>query len=186
MLYIAENKRKFIEMVNRLFQSSSRDKRVCSRRRTWKFEAFLFKFQSVQLGPVSRGSQIDQSQSENGLAMWYLTIIPQVRFGYEMVDNERGAYCRVGYNHLISNKRGWNNCFIKNAHKISRILPDFICKSNQIQVSFNFGQTRTVTIFGEHGIMADIPWWLKPVRNLELHYPMIQFLIIWVVNILHG
>ena len=69
MLYVAESKRKFIEMVNRLFQSSSRDKRVCSRRRTWKFEAFLFKFQSVQLGPVSPGSQIDQSQSENGLAM---------------------------------------------------------------------------------------------------------------------
>ena len=26
---------------------------------------------------------------------------------------------RVGYNHLISNKREWNNCFIKNAPKIS-------------------------------------------------------------------
>ena len=41
---------------------------------------------------------------------------------------------RVGYNNLISNKREWNNCFIKNAHKISRILPDFICKNNRVLV----------------------------------------------------
>ena len=27
-------------------------------------------------------------------------------------------------NHVISNKREWNNCFIKNAHKISLNLPD--------------------------------------------------------------
>ena len=46
----------------------------------------------------------------------YLTIIPQARVGYEMIDSQRGA--RVGYNHLISNKREWNNCFIKNASKL--------------------------------------------------------------------
>ena len=37
----------------------------------------------------------------------------------------------VGYNHLISNKREWNNCFVRNALKISRILPNFICKNNR-------------------------------------------------------
>ena len=42
----------------------------------------------------------------------------------------------VGYNHLISNKREWNNCFIKNAPKISRILPDFICKNNRFSPCF--------------------------------------------------
>ena len=31
-----------------------------------------------------------------------------------MIDSQRGALRRVGYNHLISNKREWNNCFIKN------------------------------------------------------------------------
>ena len=36
----------------------------------------------------------------------------------------------VGYNYVISNKCEWN-CFIKNAHKISRILPEFICKNNR-------------------------------------------------------
>ena len=38
-------------------------------------------------------------------------------------------------------------------------------------------QTRTVNIFGEHGIMA------KPIRALELHYSMIQFLIITITTI---
>ena len=54
---------------------------------------------------------------------------------------------------------------------------------------------RLLTIFVEHGIMAHIPWWLiyhdgsytmmaKPMKTLQLHYPMIQFLII--VNILEA
>ena len=54
----------------------------------------------------------------------YLTIIPRGCVEYEMIDSQRGAERRVGYNHLISNKREWNNCFIKNAHKISLNLPD--------------------------------------------------------------
>ena len=33
---------------------------------------------------------------------------------------------RVGYNHLISNDRQWNNCFIKNSPKISLNLPELI------------------------------------------------------------
>ena len=40
--------------------------------------------------------------------------------------SQLGATLLVGYNHLISNKREWNNCFIKNAHKISLNLPDLI------------------------------------------------------------
>ena len=61
----------------------------------------------------------------------YLTIIPRVRFGYE-----------IGYNHLLSNKREWNNCFIKNAHKVSRILSDLFVKTTDFQLIFNFEQTR--------------------------------------------
>ena len=84
-----------------------------------------------------------------------LTIIPRVR---------------ASYNHLISNKREWNNCFIKNVHKISRILHDCICKNNRFSAFFNFEQTRTVTIYiGSYTLMA------KPIRVLELHYPIIQF-----------
>ena len=43
----------------------------------------------------------------------YLTIIPRTRVGYELLDSGRGAKHRVGYHKLISNKREWNNCFIK-------------------------------------------------------------------------
>ena len=42
----------------------------------------------------------------------------------------------VGYNHLISNQREWNNAFIKNAHKISRILTYFICKKKRFSARF--------------------------------------------------
>ena len=42
-----------------------------------------------------------------------------------MVDSERGAYRRVGYNHLICNKRERNNCFIKNNKKILLDFADF-------------------------------------------------------------
>ena len=39
------------------------------------------------------------------------------------------------------------SCRSMKGHKISRILSDF-------QLVFNFEQTRTVAIFGEHGVMA--------------------------------
>ena len=51
----------------------------------------------------------------------YLTIIPLVGVGYEMVGNQQGAQRRVGYNHLISNKREWNNFVFKNAHYSPRL-----------------------------------------------------------------
>ena len=57
--------------------------------------------------------------------MVYLTIIPRARVGYEMIDSQRGALRRVGYNHLISNKREWNNCFIKNNQEMLLDHADF-------------------------------------------------------------
>ena len=54
--------------------------------------------------------------------MVYLTIIPRGRVGYEMVvaNEARSAELAI----IITNEREWNNCFIKNAHKISLNLPD--------------------------------------------------------------
>ena len=78
-----------------------------------------------------------------------LTIIPRGRVGYEMVDSSLAMY------HLISNKREWNNFFYLKRPKMPRILPDFV-KTTDFQLVFNFEQTRPVTIFGEHGIMAHI------------------------------
>ena len=60
----------------------------------------------------------------------------------------------VSYNHLISNKREWNNCFIKTRTKYREFL---FVKTTVFQPVFNFEQTCTVTIFGDHGIMAHIP-----------------------------
>ena len=42
-----------------------------------------------------------------------LTIIPLTCVGYELLDSTQGAEHRVGYDKLISDKREWNNCFIK-------------------------------------------------------------------------
>ena len=67
--------------------------------------------------------------------------------------------------------------FIKNAHKISRILPDFICKNNRFSARFLFwADAYNYYIWrawynGSYAMMA------KPIGALELHYPMIQLLI---------
>ena len=59
---------------------------------------------------------------------------------------------------------------LKTPTKYREIFPTLFTKT------INFQQTSIVIILGEHGIMVHIPW-AKPIRALELHYPMIQFLI---------
>ena len=44
----------------------------------------------------------------------------------------------VGFDYFISNKREWNNCFIKDADKISKILLNFICKNNRFSACFSY------------------------------------------------
>ena len=89
----------------------------------------------------------------------YLTIIPRARVEYEM----------AGYNHLISNKRKWDNCFIKNNQEILLDLADFALRE----------QTEDTTV------AISCTWYngsytitVKPVKTLELRYTMVQFLII--------
>ena len=90
----------------------------------------------------------------------------------------------VGYNLLISNKREWNNWFIKNAHNISRILPNFISKNNRFSAGFEFWADEysyhiwTACYDGWYTMMAE------PIRALELHYATIQFLIIMIMIII--
>ena len=67
-----------------------------------------------------------------------------------MIDSQRGACRRVGYNHLISNKREWNNCFIKNNQEILLDLDDFALQEQQ--------EDNLMAPVLEHGIMAHIPW----------------------------
>ena len=78
----------------------------------------------------------------------YLTTIPRARVGYEMIDSQRGTQRQPGYNQLVSNKREWNNCFIRNSHgKIFLIWSYFLSPL-----------TLTLAQFMGHGVMALIPW----------------------------
>ena len=86
----------------------------------------------------------------------YLTIIPQARVGYEMVDSH-------------SNKGEWNNCFIKNAPKIEQTKLKKI-KTPEKNHAYAC-HIRRAWYNGSYTMMA------KPMKTLELHYPMIQFLI---------
>ena len=46
---------------------------------------------------------------------------------------------------------------LKTAPKYQEFLLPLFVITNDFQLVFNFEQTRTVTILGEHGIMAHIP-----------------------------
>ena len=87
-----------------------------------------------------------------------------------MIDSQRGAKRRVGYNHLISSKREWNNCFIKNHQQILLDFADFV-GLKQPEGNLMDAISR-VWYNGSYTIAA------KPIKTLELHHIMIQFLII--------
>ena len=84
---------------------------------------------------------------------------------------------RVGYEHLgasLANKREWNNCFIKNNQQILLDLADLALQEQP-----------------EDNLMVAIsrPWYngsysmaAKPIKSVELHYTMIQFLIKHVIK----
>ena len=77
----------------------------------------------------------------------YLTIIlPRVRVGYELAI-------------IISYPASASGIifFIKTPTKYREFFPTLFIKTTDFQPTFNFEQRRTVTIFGEHGIMALIP-----------------------------
>ena len=95
------------------------------------------------------------------LSSWYLTIIPQARVGYEMMDSQLGATRLVGYNHLISNKCEWNNCFIKNNQKMLLDHTDFALQElaeDNLMVAFSWAWYN-----GSYTMAA------KPIKSLELH-----------------
>ena len=77
-----------------------------------------------------------------------------------------GAERRVGYNHVISNKREWNNCF---SQEKSLDPADFAL---QEQSEDNLMVAISRAWYNGSYTMA-----AKPIKSLELHYTMIQFLI---------
>ena len=59
-------------------------------------------------------------------------------------------------------------------------------QKKKTQLASNFKLTRTPTIYGEHGYISSYTIMAKPINMLELHYPMIQFLInIYISSNLH-
>ena len=93
-----------------------------------------------------------------------------MRVGYEVIDSQRGAKRRVGYNHLVCNKREWNNCFFKNHQLLLLDFADFAWleqpEGNLMDAIFRVWCKSSYTIA------------TKPIKTLELYYKMIQFLII--------
>ena len=114
-------------------------------------------------------------QRAEGKKITYLTIIPQACVGYEVTDSQRGAKRRVGYNHLISNKCEWNDCFIKNHQQLLLDSADFTWLE---QPEGNFMDAISwVWYNGSYTIAA------KPIKTLELHHTMIQFLITKIIKV---
>ena len=50
---------------------------------------------------------------------------------------------------------------LKTPTKYGKFFPTLFVKTTDFQLVFNSGQTHTVTIFGEHGIMANMSLWLS-------------------------
>ena len=75
----------------------------------------------------------------------YLTIIPRVHVGYELAI-------------IISYPTSESGIIVllKTASKYREFFPTLLVKTTDFQTVFNFEQTCTVTIFGEHGIMAHV------------------------------
>ena len=90
-----------------------------------------------------------------------------------MIDSQRGKKRRVGYNHLISNKREWNNCFIKNSSTNIARFADFAWLG-QPEGNLMDAISR-VWYNGSYTIAA------KPIKTLELYYTMIQSLIMNII-----
>ena len=112
-----------------------------------------------------------------------------------MIDSQRGEYRRVGYNHLISNKPERNNCFIKNNHQISLRSCHVLFRKILSWTAKRFSLAAIVSLRGKKfqnfSCCADAytyhicrAWYngsytmaTKPIKFLELHYTMTQFLI---------
>ena len=80
-----------------------------------------------------------------------------MRVGDEMVDGNEVRSAKLAI--IISHPTSACGIIVllKNTHKISRVLPTLFFKTIAFQLVFNLEKTRTVTIFGDHGIMAHIP-----------------------------
>ena len=66
---------------------------------------------------------------------------------------------------------------LKMPTKYRAFLPTLFLKTTDFQLVFNFEQTRELPYLESMVTMI-----AKPIRALELYYPMIQFLIVILIN----
>ena len=106
----------------------------------------------------------------NNISARYLTIILRRRVEDEMVVTSEARSAELAI--IISYPASTSGIIFlfKMPKKYREFFPTLFANT------IDFQQTRIVIILGEHSIMVHIPW-AKPIRALELHYPMIQFLI---------
>ena len=93
-----------------------------------------------------------------------------MRIGYEMVDNDNDMAIIISY---PTRTRGII-VLLKTHTKYQEFFPTLFAKATDFQLVLNFEQMRAVPYWGawyngSYTMMA------KPIRALELHYPMIQF-----------
>ena len=78
-----------------------------------------------------------------------------MRVGYEMVESQRGGLAIViSY---PTNTSGIDFFLLKTLTKYREFFPTLIVETTDFQLFLISEQTRTVTIFGKHGIKAHIP-----------------------------
>ena len=96
-----------------------------------------------------------------------------------IITNSR--YALVGY-FITSYPTRAHGIIVKYPTSASGIIVLLITPPKYRKLDYNKNEkaqkiTHTLAIFVDHGIMAHTMM-VKPIKTLELHYPMIQFLII--------
>ena len=86
----------------------------------------------------------------------YLTNIPRVCVGYKTIIANNAHSAELAIIILYPTSANGIIVLLKTPTKYREFFPTLFVKTTDFQLVFNFEQTRTVTIFGEHGIMAHI------------------------------
>ena len=82
----------------------------------------------------------------------YLTIIPRVRVGYEMVVANEARSAELATIILYQPSESGIIVLLKTSAKYREFLPTLVVKTTNSAFFLNFEQTRTVTIFGGHSM----------------------------------
>ena len=80
------------------------------------------------------------------------------------IANEACSIELAMYNHLVSNMHEWNNCFIKNNHKILLDLVDFALQGKP--------EDNLMAVISPAQYSGSYTMAAKPIKSLELHHTM--------------